>query len=117
MKTLISILVLVLIGSQAAAAERTVRCQIDSDNTPRYKGRCLFISDPTTGSFSLENPIRDKPLHDSILIVNVYIVEKGVAEVRGLTMEGVNSRWGEAKRSPRDKACWVGADFRVCAWR
>lgn len=28
----------------------------------------------------------------------------------------MNSRWGEAKRSSQDKACWVGGDFKVCAW-
>lgn len=35
--------------------------------------------------------------------------------VRGLTSEGINSRWGEAKRSKKDKSCWIGEDFKICA--
>ena len=49
-------------------------------------------------------------------MVSVDIIEKGVAEVRGLTKDGINSRWGSAKRDLKDKACWKGDDFKVCAW-
>ncbi|WP_017295364.1 hypothetical protein [Geminocystis herdmanii] len=44
------------------------------------------------------------------------IIKSGVAEVRGLTTAGINSRWGEARRSKSDKACWVGDDFTICAY-
>jgi hypothetical protein len=33
-----------------------------------------------------------------------------------LTDEGINSRWGRAIRSRRDRACWVGEDFTICAY-
>jgi hypothetical protein len=46
----------------------------------------------------------------------VQIVQPGVAEVRGLTRAGINSRWGSAQRSKRDRACWRGSDFWVCAY-
>jgi hypothetical protein len=75
----------------------------------------LFVPD-TNGSFALLNPQKNKSLLSGITDVSVFIIEKGVAEVRGLTTDGINSRWGEAKRSTEDKACWVGEDFKVCAW-
>lgn len=46
---------------------------------------------------------------------SVDIVETNQAEVRGLTSKGINSRWGEAKRSRKQPSCWVGEDFKVCA--
>jgi len=103
------------IGSQSIAADRKVKCQIDSNGEPTYKGSCLFLPD-TKGSFSLANPAKGKLLTGTISMVSVTVIEKGVAEVRGLTTDGVNSRWGEAKRSLKDKACWQGEDFKVCAW-
>ena len=54
-------------------------------------------------------------LYGEILDVSVFIVAPGEAEVRGLTVHGINSRWGPAKRSTQDAACWMGADFRICA--
>lgn len=100
-----------LISSQAIAADRVIKCQINT-----YKGSCLFSPDTPKGSFSLANPNKNKPLTEAITIVSVTIIEPGFAEVSGLTTEGINSRWGEAKRSSKDKACWEGEDFTVCAW-
>lgn len=122
MKTITQILAIALlaISSHAMAKDRIVKCQIDSNGESGkietiYKGSCLFIPD-TKGSFGLANPVKDKPLTDTINMISVMMIEKGVAEVRGLTMDGINSRWGEAKRSTTDKACWEGVDFKVCAW-
>jgi hypothetical protein len=117
MKFLMTVLTLVLLASfsSIASADRIVKCQIDSGNETIYKGKCLFIPD-TKGSFGLAHPQKNKPLTDVITMVSVTIIEKSIAEVRGLTSDGINSRWGEAKRSAKDKACWVGEDFKVCAW-
>ncbi len=116
MKILITAVTVLLLASHSAMAkDRQVKCQIDSGNQTIYKGQCTFIPD-TKGSFGLANPVKNQPLTNSISIVSVYIIEKGLAEVRGLTADGINSRWGEAKRSTTDKACWVGEDFKVCAW-
>jgi hypothetical protein len=122
MKTFIVVTVLLLLlGSQAIAAERIVKCRIGSaddagKSTVVYQGNCLF-SAAKGGSFTLANPVvPNKTLYGSIIMVNVYVESNGVADVRGLTREGINSRWGEAKRSTKDKACWVGEDFQVCAW-
>ncbi|MFU8789209.1 MAG: hypothetical protein ACNA7G_09265 [Methylobacter sp.] len=115
MKKLILVAALMVMSSQLLAAKRTVNCQIDSGNQVAYQGKCLFLAD-ADGSFSLSNVNENKVLLDEISLVNVYIIDKGIAEVRGLTTDGINSRWGEAKRSEKDKACWLGSDFKVCAW-
>jgi hypothetical protein len=108
-------LILALSASSSFAADRVVKCQIDSSGSPSFKGKCLFMPEKG-GSFSLQSVNRDRPIMEGLIDVNVQIIEKGVAEVRGLTTEGSNSRWGEARRSDKDKACWVGSDFRICAW-
>ena len=38
-------------------------------------------------------------------------VMPGVAQVYGITKNGCNSRWGEAKFNGK---CWVGSDFQIC---
>ncbi|TAK59674.1 hypothetical protein [Methylobacter sp.] len=68
------------------------------------------------GSFSLRNADKSKTILEGITDVSVYIIEKDIADVRGVTTDGINSRWGEAKRSTKDKACWIGSDFKICAW-
>jgi hypothetical protein len=115
MRRIISSLALVLFFAQSSfSADKVVKCEISSDNKTVYKGKCIFTPDEG-GSFSLSNVKQQKPLFEEISVVSVYLVEKGVAEVRGLTTSGINSRWGEAKRSMKDKSCWEGSDFKVCA--
>lgn len=108
-------LILAFSASSSFAAERVVSCKIDNSGVPSFKGKCLFIPEKG-GSFSLQNTKRDQPIMDGLLDVHVYIVEKGVAEVSSVTVNGINSRWGEATRSSTEKACWVGNGFKVCAW-
>jgi len=83
------------------ASEKIAKCLIE-DNTRFFKGNCVFHSGEG-GSFSLSNPNESLPIAEGVSMVNVYIVGKGLAEVRGLTLLGINSRWGEAKRSMKDK--------------
>jgi hypothetical protein len=63
----------------------------------------------------LQNVDRDKPLFGEIESIGVSIVSSGVAEVHGLTIRGNNSFWGTARRLNRDRACWEGPDFKICA--
>ncbi len=109
----ISVALLFVLVQNSPAAGKTVTCEIYSGGTVAFKGKCQYLPE-AGGSFSLSN-FKEKPLFEGVEIVSVTIVEKGVAEVRGLTSNGNNSRWGEATRSPTDKACWVGADFKICA--
>lgn len=91
--------------------QKMARCVIGPD---RYEGPCVFHADPN-GSFSISR--RDQSeLVSNVTMISVSIVEPGKAEVRGLTTEGINSRWGMATRSEEDRACWSGSDFEVCAY-
>lgn len=106
--------ILLLISQAALAADRVVSCTITTGSKTAYNGPCLFIPE-AGGSFSLSNTKRQGPLFDDIGVLSVSIITKGRAEVRGLTSDGINSRWGEAKRSTKDAACWEGSDFSICA--
>lgn len=115
MTRLLSILaIILLISHTAVAADKVVSCTITTGKTLAYNGPCLFIPD-AGGSFALSNIKRQGPLFDDIGVLSVSIIAKGRAEVRGLTSDGINSRWGEAKRSTKDAACWEGSDFSICA--
>ncbi|CAH2031323.1 hypothetical protein [Trichlorobacter ammonificans] len=113
-KLICTILAMYFSTCPAHAAEKVVSCEVYSNNQPAYTGTCLFIPE-AGGSFVLSHTVKGKPLVGEVTDISVTIVEKGVAEVRGLTKRGNNSRWGEAKRSQNNKACWEGADFKVCA--
>lgn len=112
-KIFVGLAVLFLFVQAAQAAEKTVTCEIVSGGEKAFSGKCLYLPEKG-GSFSLSN-FNQKPLFEDITVISVSIIEKGVAEVRGLTINGNNSRWGEARRSGKDKACWEGEDFKVCA--
>ena len=102
-------------ASGADAADPLVDCLVESGGKVEFSGKCRFFSADTSGSFALNAADGKSRLYGEILDVSVFIVAPGEAEVRGLTAHGINSRWGPAKRSAQDAACWVGADFRICA--
>ena len=91
----------------------SARCDIRSADA-RYAGPCEFRSGKG-GDFSVRRDGGAVPLLGTITDVSVTLVTGG-AEVSGMTTDGVNSRWGAAKRSADDPACWTGADFEVCAY-
>lgn len=105
---------LALVASAAPAKARTARCVIAGGGTAPYRGPCRF-SPEKGGSFSLD-PVGRKTFPGGIGTVSVFITAPGAAEVSGLTSAGINSRWGEARRSKRDAACWEGEDFRICVY-
>ena len=103
-----------LLGTGAATAKpRTARCDIATEEGP-YRGPCLFAAE-RGGSFSLTPAGRRRFMGD-VTLISVTLVGGGEAEVSGLTTGGINSRWGQARRSPRDRACWVGQDFTICVY-
>jgi len=95
------------------AVARSARCVIQNAGAATWRGPCDFIPDGG-GSFGIQ-PARGR-FPGGISDISVSIISPGVAEVRGLTRDGINSRWGEARRSRRDRACWVGDDFSVCVY-
>jgi hypothetical protein len=99
---------------QATAKPKTANCRIESEGALKFNGPCRFL--PERGGSFILNPARGRgPLYGTVLSVSVTIIKRGVAEVRGLTSAGINSRWGRAERSRKNPACWVGSDFKVCA--
>ncbi|MSP03628.1 MAG: hypothetical protein EXR07_21700 [Acetobacteraceae bacterium] len=106
---------LTAIAWPTASFSKTADCRIESGGKIVFSGPCDFFSDGTEGSFGLGNRDKQKQLYPGILSVYVGVVSPGVADVRGLTRDGINSRWGEAKRSAKDRACWIGTDFSICA--
>lgn len=101
------------LSAEAEAKPRQARCVVTSGGET-YRGPCTFTPD-AGGSFSVA-AIGRRFIVGRVRHVSVSIFRPGAAEVRGLTAEGVNSRWGEARRSARDRACWVGSGFSVCAY-
>lgn len=97
------------------AHARDARCTVHEYRTTPLDGPCNFEPDGRDGSFTLLSRRTGAPLYGDVVMISVSMISPGVAEVRGLTRAGVNSRWGEARRSNENRACWTGADFQVCA--
>jgi hypothetical protein len=95
------------------AVAKPARCVVTSNGAPAYDGKCDFSAEKG-GSFSIKPIGRDA--FDGATVISVSVTLPGVAEVRGLTRDGINSRWGEAKRSASDRACWVGDGFKICVY-
>ena len=114
-------LLVAALPATAFAKGRVVDCRISApDGTQvQFKGRCKFVPEPG-GSFSLSDANGKAKFYSTISIVSVYLTGKDTAEVSGLVLDpgggGHNSRWGEATRSTKDRACWDGSDFQICAW-
>jgi hypothetical protein len=100
------------------ALAKDARCEIKTADG-HYSGGCKFTSSKG-GSFSVSpvgRPDFFSHAKDDPGITDIDVDIKGSnADVRGLTTDGINSRWGAAKRSLTDKACWVGEDFSVCVY-
>jgi len=87
---------LVLAASPAAAKSRVARCVITSGGEKTYTGPCSFSPDGK-GSFYID-PVGRKRFSPDVTTISVSLIEPNLAEVRGLTTSGINSRWGEARR-------------------
>ena len=101
-------------GTEPNDGAKPARCYVSAAGTSPWEGDCRFRADEK-GSFVI-TPTYEPDFQEGILDVNLWITAPGVAEVRGVTSAGINSRWGEAKRSTTDGACWVGDGFTVCAY-
>ena len=96
-----------------APGPKQAKCKITTGGDV-LKGPCMFESDET-GSFYVDTD-KIPRLNEQVESISVTMIEKGKADVRGLTKDGINSRWGGAHRSATDKACWTGSDFEICAY-
>ena len=95
---------------------RDASCHVQSGGKVLLDQQCDFQAVDGDGSFSLSSRgKKEGTLFPDVLSLSLTIIKPGFAEVRGLTKDGINSRWGEARRSTKDSACWEGSDFRICA--
>lgn len=101
-------------ASGGVTKDKDARCLIRQNGVTTYSDACLFHLEKG-GSFSIRRQ-DSRPILPNITDLSVTIVAAGVAEVRGLTTDGINSRWGSAVRSKVDSACWMGSDFEICAY-
>jgi len=108
-------------SAPASAAPKRARCVISNNSDGVFlNGPCLFDAD-RDGSFVI-SPVKGTflvPQDDEspgITQISLDVERRGRGEVRGLTGAGMNSRWGPATRSAKDRACWVGEDFRLCVY-
>lgn len=97
-----------------AAQGRPALCILEQNGRTALAGPCRVQSGPD-GGFTLAGPGAE-PLLGGITALTVAPLRPALAEVRGLTLQGVNSRWGPAVRSSEDPACWLGSDFAVCVY-
>lgn len=106
--------VILMIPVQKPVHAGEALCVIKGDsNQVVFRDKCIFEQFGGNGSFTIK---AKSGLIYGRELISVAIIESGVAEVRGLTTAGINSRWGEARRSKSDKACWIGDDFTICAY-
>ena len=103
-----------LMAATSTVQARTVKCLIETPDEV-FQGPCDFSSGQK-GSFSLSAAAGSGRFLSTASVVSVGLYAPGQADVRGLTRDGINSRWGDARRSSQDRACWRGADFLICAW-
>ena len=96
------------------AFAKEAKCKIFQYGTMVYNQTCKFTA-YQGGSFTIQNKNPQK-LIDGRVAINVEVVQANVAEVRGETVNGINSLWGTAIRSTTDRACWVGEgeEYKIC---
>ncbi len=106
---------IVLYCDKAPAADDTAsagNCTIVSGGHTYRPSDCLIKKgkDENLNWLVIERK-NGRPLLEEILTVSIVEISPGTAEVSGLTKDGINSRWGEARF---DGKCWNGDDFRIC---
>lgn len=101
------------IATLAATCE--VLTGIGQEDPTRWTGPCTRqIEQPHAKHVSIAG-LNNGEIIPGILSISVSILGPGRADVRGLTNEGIHSRWGSAVQDLKDPFCWIGTDFRVCA--
>ena len=105
--------ILLSVAVPAIAQAKPATCQIEDSGKTIYKGKCNF--DPQgNGSFYISHPSFAKKLNFEGIMV--WIESKDQAVVQATKLSGGASTWGEATRSQKEKACWVGNGFKICTW-
>ena len=98
----------------SASWGKDAKCIIKQGGAIAYSGSCTFMP-RRDGSFTIRNN-KNTTIVPNVTNISVDITSSGIAEVRGLTIYGNNSRWGTATRSKKDPDCWNGQEFEICAY-
>ena len=85
-----------------AAEGKHARCVIKQEGAILFSGSCDFQMGAGV-SFGIRR-LDAKPILPDITDFSVSFISPGVANVRGLTTDGINSRWGTTLRSRVDPA-------------
>jgi hypothetical protein len=92
-------------------AGKSARCDVWYRNAIAYQGPCEFAL-RAGGSFTLTFPQKAGDISQRrVGQISVQVGRDGIA-----TVTDADSRWGHAIRSKKDQACWIGREFRVCAY-
>ncbi len=102
--------------ASVTAEARDARCRIYEGNRLSIDKICDFQPEGRNGSFSITGRGGRGEIMPGISFITISVIAPGIAEVRGLTRGGINSRWGEFRRSRRDRACWTDARTRICVY-
>ena len=113
-KILFGSMVIFLMSMSMVHATEIVTCEIDRQGKTLFKGKCLFTLQ-SGGSFYLSG--KNISRHIGAEGMMVWIDAKNTALVQSVKFNGGVLNWGKATRSTKQKACWVGSHFKVCAWK
>ena len=97
---------------QRFLSSKPANCQIELAGKSIYDGACNFESSGG-GSFSITGFDINQSLIGHVQEISVEIEEPNIATVFGSNENGMLHEWGQAKRS---KGCWIGSNFKVCAY-
>ncbi|QOJ62387.1 hypothetical protein [Acinetobacter baumannii] len=97
---------------QQFVESKPANCQIELAGRSIYNSKCNFQSSEG-GSFTITGFDINQSLIGHVQEISVEIKEPNIATVFGSNENGMLHEWGQAKRS---KGCWIGGDFKVCAY-
>lgn len=97
---------------QRFLSSKPANCQIELAGKSIYDGACNFESSGG-GSFSITGFDINQSLIGHVQEVSVEVSESKIGNVFGSNDKGAIHEWGQAKRS---KGCWIGSNFKVCAY-
>lgn len=98
------------------AQAKIARCVVTVEDRLIMNGPCNFQAEGGDGSFSLGAVNPRAWLAPEVGSLALWVSKPGHAEVFVVAERA--SRWGAARRSRNDKACWIGRAgfFKICAY-
>ncbi|WP_139161906.1 hypothetical protein [Acinetobacter baumannii] len=91
---------------------KPANCQIELADKRIYNGDCTFWA-AKGGSFSITGFNLNQSLIGEVDEISVEVDETKTGKVFGSNEQGSIHEWGQATRS---KGCWIGSNFKVCAY-